>query len=109
MEKNKVSFRQSMETADAVKMLQDLVKSVKAGKIVVEQGDAFVSMDPAEKVDVEIEAKQKKGKGELSIELSWREASPAEEEASLKISATEPETAEAAATEGSEGAKSTTK
>jgi len=106
MEKNKVSFRQSMETADAVKMLQDLVNSVKAGKIVVEQGDAFVSMDPAEKVDVEIEAKQKKGKGELSIELSWRDARPAEEEASLKISATEPETPEATATEGSEGAKS---
>jgi amphi-Trp domain-containing protein len=93
MEKNKVSFKQTMETEDAVKTLQDLVKSLRAGKIVVEQGEAFISMDPAEKVTVEIEGKQKKDKGELSIELSWRLPEAVEEEAALKISATEPQVA----------------
>lgn len=93
MEKNKVSFKQTMETEDAVKTLEDLVKSLKAGKIVVEQGEAFISMDPAEKVTVEIEGKQKRDKGELSIELSWRLSEAVEKEAALKISATEPEAA----------------
>lgn len=91
MEKTKVSFRQAMESQDAVKILEDLVKSLKAGKIVVEQGEEFISMDPAGKVDVEIEAKQKKDKGELSIELSWKLAQAEEAKDPLKISSKEPE------------------
>jgi amphi-Trp domain-containing protein len=94
MEKTKVSFRQAMESQDAVKLLGGLVESLKAGKIVVEQGEEFISMDPAGKVDVEIEAKQKKDKGELSIELSWKLAEAEEAKDPLKISSKEPEPAE---------------
>jgi len=101
MEKNKVSFKQSMANGEAVNLLQDLVNSFKAGKIVLEQEDAFVSMTPGETVDVEIEGKQKKDKGELSIELSWRNPEAGEEKAStLKISATEPEVMEETSEDG---------
>lgn len=96
MEKNKVSFKQSMTNEEAVNLIQDLVDSLKVGKIVLEQNDAFVSMTPGETVAVEIEGKQKKDKGELSIELAWRIPEGGEEKTSaLKISATEPEVTEA--------------
>jgi amphi-Trp domain-containing protein len=94
MEKTKVSLRQDMERQDAVDLLADVVKSLKAGKIVVEQGEEFLSMCPSDKVNVEIEAKQKKDKGGFAISLTWRTAEEAEEKAPLKISSKEPKHAE---------------
>jgi amphi-Trp domain-containing protein len=94
MQKPKVSFRQSVESKEAVKLLGDLVKSLEAGKIVVEQGKEFITMDPAGNVDVEVEAKHKKNKAELSIELSWRIADAVEEVDPLKISSKEPKKVE---------------
>jgi amphi-Trp domain-containing protein len=91
MENTKVSLKQSMDRNEAVGLLEDLVTSLKAGKIVVEQGKEFVSMNPTDKVDVVVEAKQKKQKGELTITLSWRIAEDEKEKVPLKISSKEPE------------------
>jgi len=70
-DKKEIHFEREMRTAEVVNYLELLIKSLKDGKIVIEQGDVFVSLTPADVVEVEIEAKQKKRKAKLSIEFSW--------------------------------------
>ena len=101
MSKSKLSVKQATTYDDAVKYLEDLVKSFKVGKIVLQQGEEFVSLTPAENVVVEVSAKQKKGKAKVEVEISWMES--VEEGEALSISDSEPEPApEAPAAEGEE-------
>ena len=92
-EKSKITMKQTMGRQEAINLLADLVKSLEAGKIVVEQGKKFLSLTPGEKIHVEVEAKQKKDKGELTIHLSCElvtEVPVEPEEAPLRISSQEP-------------------
>lgn len=90
METNKISTKQSLQLKDATAYLEALVASFRAGKIVVEKDGDFLTMIPAEHVEIEISAKTKKGKGKFSMELSWVEP----EGGPLTISDTEPESVE---------------
>ncbi len=74
METNKVELKQIQKISEVITYLEGLLKGFKAGKIVVQQGDSFVSLVPAEQVEVEVEAKKKKNKEKFSIELSWHSA-----------------------------------
>jgi amphi-Trp domain-containing protein len=94
MEKQKIGVKMSLPFADAASYLEDLLKSFKAGRIVVQKDDEFVTLTPPEQVMVEVEARDKKGKQKFSLELSWIEG----EEGNLKISDKEPEPAPAAKT-----------
>ncbi|NCC23642.1 MAG: amphi-Trp domain-containing protein [Deltaproteobacteria bacterium] len=85
MEKKKVVFKQTMETAAAVEYLESLVKAFKAGRIVVEQGETSVELLPGQVVDVEVEAKVKEGKAKFEMELGWM-TSAADEGEGLSIS-----------------------
>ena len=70
-DKKEIHFEREMRTAEVINYLELLIKSFKEGKIVVEQGDMLISLIPADVVAVEIEAKQKKRKAKLSLEVSW--------------------------------------
>lgn len=74
METNKVELKQIQKISEVITYLEGLLKGFKAGKIVVQQGESFVSMVPAEQVEVEVAAKKKKNKEKFSIELSWHSA-----------------------------------
>ena len=87
---NKVSLKQTMATDDAIRYLEELVQAYKDGKIVVQQGDKAVSIEPGEDVAIEVEAKQKEGKSKFSLELSWRAPQPGEGD-EVQISSEEPE------------------
>lgn len=78
METNKVELKQIQTSSEVVTYLEGLLKGFKAGKIVIQQGDNFVSLVPAEQVEVEVEAKKKKNKEKFSIELSWHAAASSE-------------------------------
>jgi len=72
METNKISLKQILEIKDAIKYLEDLIKSFKAGKVVVQQGDDYVDLLAPEMVDIKVTARTKKDKSKFSLELSWR-------------------------------------
>lgn len=88
----KVSLKQHMATEDAIRYLEDLVQAYKDGKIVVEQGENVVSIEPGADVAVEVGAKQKDGKAKFSLELAWRTPQGGEGE-EVRISSEEPEPA----------------
>lgn len=90
MEKKKVTMERMMETNEAAAYLEDLAKSIRAGKIVVEHGPNHVILIPPKIVEVEVEARTKKDKQKFELELSWTTAVPeTEDEEPLKISSEE--------------------
>ena len=89
----KVSLKQHLATEDAIRYLEDLVQAYKDGKIVVEQGENVVNIEPGADVTVEVGAKQKEGKAKFSLELAWRTPQPGEKEEEVRISSEEPEPA----------------
>lgn len=86
MEKQKISVKMHLPYEEAVSYLEDLLKSLKAGTVVVESGGDHVTMKPAGNVAVEIEAKVKKDKQKFGLEIEWTDAAPGD----LTISDTEP-------------------
>lgn len=72
MEKDKISLEQTMALEDAIAYLEDLADGFRAGKVIVAQGDTSLELVPADSVEVEVEARVKKGKAKFSLELEWR-------------------------------------
>lgn len=70
---NKLEFKQEFAFKEAVTYLEALVESFKTGTIVVRKGEEIISLNPSEKVEVEITARTKKDKGKFSLEISWHE------------------------------------
>ena len=92
MKKNEVEVKKSLEIEAAAAALEDLAASLRAGTICVEKGEQYVTLKPAEVVDLELKAAQKKNKNKFVMELTWREVLPADEaENEFKISSKEPE------------------
>jgi amphi-Trp domain-containing protein len=91
MKENKISHQQHMKRDDLIVYLENLVTSIKAGKIVIERNGQFVSLTPPGTVNLELQAKTKKDKGELSIEISWRQEVEEPVKSPLNISSSEPE------------------
>lgn len=96
MEKQKVGVKMTLPYAEAIAYMEDLLKSLKAGTVVVQSGDAFVTLTPGDTVGIEVEAKVKRGKQKFGFELTWSE----QETGTLVISDTEPVKAAAVATTG---------
>ncbi len=79
-EKCKVSFKQYVESKEALRYLEELVKGFKSGSIVIQQGEESVALTPPDMVELEVEAKQKKDKSKFVLELSWKTAPAVAEE-----------------------------
>ncbi|MFO7816574.1 MAG: amphi-Trp domain-containing protein [Thermodesulfobacteriota bacterium] len=90
-EKNKIQNKAAMTLNEAISYLEELSKGFKQGKIVVQQGEEFITLLPPENVQVEVEAKQKHSKEKFSLELSWVPMGTADSEEQIKITQTEPE------------------
>ena len=94
MKKDKITQHQKAKREEVTGYLEDLVKSLRNGKIVVEQNGHFIALTLPETLEIELEARQKKEKGSISIEISWKEPETASEPAKIRISSEEPENAE---------------
>jgi len=90
MRKKEAKVKAAMELAKAITYLDDLVASLKAGKIAVGDGETSLSLAPEEAVKVEVKATQKVDKESISIELSWRKPEPLTEDPGLQIRSDEP-------------------
>lgn len=86
MEKQKLDVTMTLPYMEAVAYLEDMLESLKSGKVVVQKGTEFVSMIPGDQVTMELGAKSKKGKQKFSFEMSWTESG----EGDLVISGKEP-------------------
>lgn len=71
METKKIELKQIQKSSDVVTYLEGLIKGFKEGKIVVQKGEGFVCLVPAEQITVLVEAKKKKDKEKFALELSW--------------------------------------
>ena len=90
--KSEVKIKRTMEAEALADVLDDLVKSFREGTVVVQQGDEFVSLNPAGRIEFELEAGRKKDKQKFSIEMSWRQVDiEADEAADFRITSQEPE------------------
>jgi amphi-Trp domain-containing protein len=81
-DKKEISFEKTMRNTELISYLESFIKSLKNGKIVIEQSGKFVCLTPTDMVAVEMEAKQKKGKEKLALEFSWKPE--------IRISSSEP-------------------
>jgi amphi-Trp domain-containing protein len=90
MKENKISHRQLVKKDDAIAYLENMIKSLREGKIVIERNGQFVSMTAPDLMNMEISAKDKKDKNELCIELSWRKEPFVPDIAPLNITSEEP-------------------
>jgi amphi-Trp domain-containing protein len=76
-------------TRKAMGYLEDILEGMKNGRIVMHRGDQSITFHPVDAVEMEIEAKEKEGKQELSVEMTWRESAHAGEMGGLTISSEE--------------------
>lgn len=72
MDKEKISLEQTLALEDAVAYLEDLAAGLRAGRLLIAQGDRSMELTPPDSVDIEVEARQKKGKVKFSLELEWQ-------------------------------------
>ena len=70
-DKNKVVVEGSLQLEEVVSYLENLVSTLKAGTIHIQQGLNSVTLRPTSIVDVKIEASQKEGKEKLSVKVAW--------------------------------------
>jgi amphi-Trp domain-containing protein len=85
-----IFYQGTMEKEKALKYLEDLVKSCKEGKICVQDGENYVTLEPQDVVKLKATAEQDEGKEKFSLKLSWYKQRKPDQEASLKISSKEP-------------------
>lgn len=74
MQTEKLEVKQTMTYDQALNYLEDLLACLRSGKVVLQQGDEYVSMEaPEDSFGVTVKAKQKNGKAKFSMEMSWME------------------------------------
>ena len=89
MTKNKMKAKGTVELQRAIGYLEDILEGMKNGRVVMHRGDQSITFHPVDAVEMEIEAKEKEGKQELSVEMTWRESPHMREMAGLTISSGE--------------------
>lgn len=86
MGKKGVSLETTLPLSQAVDYLEDLARSLRQGRVVVQKGKEYVQLNPSAMVEVELEAVRKKDKEKFVLELSWRiDKDAASDEGSVRI------------------------
>lgn len=91
--KNGIVIKGTMDFQSIITFLEDVVNSFKAKTVCVQRGDEFITLTPADSIEMELEAVEKKGKQKLSLELEWREETPVEAGVPFKVGCEVPEPA----------------
>lgn len=93
MDNDKIALKTVQGLSEAAAYIEDFSRSLRAGKILIEQGMESMTLCPPEMVEVEVEVRSKKDKQKFTLAVSWRVASeqdaivisPVEEPASAKV------------------------
>jgi amphi-Trp domain-containing protein len=95
MRKKEAKVKAAMELPKAISYLDDLVASLKAGRVTIADGVQDLSLVPEEAVKVEVKASQKADKESISLEISWRRPVTPRSDVDFTISHSEPAAEEA--------------
>ena len=93
MSKKELNLSVVLEKTEVIQYLESLAQSFRAEKVVIQKGSEFLTLLPSSQIEITVEAKQKKDKEKLVIEMSWSTESIEVPADFLKISSTEPEQA----------------
>ena len=94
MSKQELSLKGTVDLERAIGYLEDLIASLKAGTVHIQQGDKGLTIHPRDVVDLEVEVEQKKAKEKFTIELAWRNGVTTPTDGDLVISSEAPEPVE---------------
>jgi amphi-Trp domain-containing protein len=83
---NEVNFEANLELQKVTSYLDEMVSSLKDGKVVVEKAHDYVVLEPVHQVQMELDATTREEREEITVKLSWEK--PIEYD--LKISSVEP-------------------
>jgi amphi-Trp domain-containing protein len=94
MEQEKLKLKQRMSLEELVISLEDLSRTIRQGKLVIRQGDEYVTLEPGQEFQVSVKAKQEGEGAKISVKISWppelSDTETSEEE--LSITSEEPQT-----------------
>ena len=79
MNKDKISVKGVRKLDEAAAYLEAFARSLRSGRILVEQGGESLTLCPPEALEVDVQARSKKGKQKFSLELCWTESEHGEE------------------------------
>jgi amphi-Trp domain-containing protein len=82
MSKKELGLKQKMALEQAASYLASFAEGLRSGKVLIEQDDESIEMNPGKEAFVEVKAKQKKDKEKFSLSVSW---SVNDEEASADL------------------------
>lgn len=85
MKKSEVEVKCMMNPETAAQLLENLAKSFREGKLVVQKDTSFVTLIPGNDIEVELAATSKKGKYKLELEMKWREMEASSEDATPAV------------------------
>jgi amphi-Trp domain-containing protein len=72
MGKKEAEMKAKIGIETAIEHLENLLSGLKKGAIYVKQGSDVMQLNPSKSVKLEVEAKSKKGREKISIQLSWK-------------------------------------
>jgi amphi-Trp domain-containing protein len=92
-DKKSVAYEGQLDLSKALDYLKSLQAALKKGTAYVQNGTEVVALEPESSVNMQVEAKSKKEKQSIKIEISWERAEEEIETSSgsLTISETEPD------------------
>ncbi len=103
-DKKKLELKSTASPNELRDHLVALAESFAKGRVVLEQGGRFVALEPAEQIELAVQAEQKKGKAKLCLEISWQAPTPASSTEPLRISSEVPDLPEPEVEDGEPGA-----
>ena len=89
-DKKEMTFDGTVDMAGAISQLEDLLAGLKSGTLCVQQGTEFLTVRPAESVDMGVKVRRKGDKESVSVILEWQRTMTVSESTGLKISDKEP-------------------
>lgn len=73
MEAKDFKYSDRMKSDDAADYLQKLAEGIRSGNLTLQGRGHTITIVPKDYVKLEVRASQKHGKGELELEVSWKE------------------------------------
>ena len=70
-----IKFEGVFDTQIITDYLEHLSKSIKSGKLLINKGSDELMLEPEGKIEIKVEAKQKKNKEKFELKMNW-ERSP---------------------------------
>jgi len=91
MDNTEIRVKSEVDLDRAISYLQDIVSSLKQGRICVQRAEEALTLNPPSAVSVQVKASKKKDRESISLKVSWRpRAVEGDGETGLRISATAP-------------------